>query len=136
MAKGWNAIWGESWKEYLQRESITNDLTAAHRESTKAMIGAINVQTASILTGVHGMGAQVSSSMDRGFSQVNSSVKQMGSAIGQGLSQVNSSVQQLGSAVGQGFNQLGSAMSDGFEMLGGQMDMVAGEISGLNASFQ
>lgn len=63
MITGWNYIWGESWKDYVQRYSITHDLTAAHRESTQAM-------------------------------------------------------------------------SDGFSMLGGQMDLIADEISGLNASFQ
>ncbi len=129
MITGWNYIWGESWKDYVQRYSITHDLTAAHRESTQAMIGAISGQTASILTGVRSMGAQVSSSVDRGFGQ-------LGASMDRGFGQLDSSIQQLGSAVGAGFDQLGSAMSDGFSMLGGQMDLIADEISGLNASFQ
>ncbi len=129
MITGWNYIWGESWKDYVQRYSITSDLTAAHRESTQAMIGAISGQTASILTGVRSMGAQVSSSVDRGFGQ-------LGASMDRGFGQLDSSIQQLGSAVGAGFDQLGSAMSDGFSMLGGQMDLIADEISGLNASFQ
>lgn len=140
MATGWNYIWGESWKEYIQRSSITNDLTAAHRESSRAMIGAISGQTASILTGMHGMGSQISASMDRGFGQLGSSMdrgfNQIGASMDRGFSQVDASIHQLGSAVGAGFDQLGSAMSDGFSMLGGQMDLIAGEISGLNASFQ
>ena len=129
MITGWNYIWGESWKDYVQRYSITHDLTAAHRESTQAMIGAISGQTASILTGVRSMGAQVSSSVDRGFGQ-------LGASMDRGFGQLDSSIQQLGSAVGAGFDQLGSAMSDGFSMLGGQMELIADEISGLNASFQ
>jgi len=129
MTTGWNYVWGESWKEYIQRSSITKDLTSAQLESTRAMIGAISNQTASILTGVRGMGSQISSSADRGFNQINTSVDR-------GLSQIDSSIQQLGSAVTKGFDQLGSAMSDGFSMLGDQMNQVAGEISGLNANFQ
>jgi hypothetical protein len=52
MATGWNYMWGESWHEYLQRSTITNDLTTAQQESSRAMIGAISEETASILTGI------------------------------------------------------------------------------------
>ena len=151
MATGWNFVWGESWKEYVQRSSITNDLTTAHRESSRAMVGAISGQTASILTGMGSMGSQISSSVDRGFNQLGSSMdrgfNQLGSSMDRGFSQVDSSIRQvgdqvsegmdqLGAAMGEGFDQLGSTMISGFDMLGGQMDVIAGEISGLNASFQ
>ena len=42
MAIGWNYMWGESWHEYIQRSMITNDLTTAQQESSRAMIGAIS----------------------------------------------------------------------------------------------
>ena len=89
MATGWNYMWGESWHEYLQRSTITNDLTMAQQESSRAMIGAISEQTFSILTGIESSTSVLSEGMYAGFS-----------------------------------------------MLGGQMDMIAQEISGLNASFQ
>ena len=89
MATGWNYMWGESWHEYLQRSTITNDLNGAQQESSRAMIGAISEQTASILTGMESSTRVLSEGIDAGFS-----------------------------------------------MLAGEMDMIAQEISGLNASFQ
>jgi tetratricopeptide (TPR) repeat protein len=89
MATGWNYMWGESWHEYLQRSTITNDLTTAQQESSRAMIGAISDQTASILMGIESSTRVVSEGIYAGFS-----------------------------------------------MLGGQMEMIGQEISGLNASFQ
>lgn len=140
MASGWNYIWGESWKEYIQRSTITDDIVGAQRQSTRDMIGAISGHTVSILTGMNIMGGQLSSSMDRGFAQV-------GASMDHGFAQVGSSIDRMGAAVGagfdqldatmsEGFGQLGSAMYDGFAQLGGQMDQIAGEIRGLNASFQ
>jgi len=129
MASGWNYIWGESWKEYIQRSTITGDLERAQQQSTREMVGAISGHTASILTGMNLMGGQLSSSMDRGFAQVGSSINQLGNAVGAGFD-------QLGATMSDGFGQLGSAMYDGFAQLGGQMDQIAGEIAGLNASFQ
>jgi len=29
MATSWNYFWGESWHDYVQRRTITNDLTEA-----------------------------------------------------------------------------------------------------------
>ncbi len=59
MITGWNYIWGESWKDYVQRYSITHDLTAAHRESTQAMIGAIDGLNESFQWGFGQMIAQM-----------------------------------------------------------------------------
>jgi formylglycine-generating enzyme required for sulfatase activity len=89
MATDWNYHFGESWKEYIQRRSITNDLTAASRESTQAMIGAISGQTSSILNGINDVGSQFTAAIDEGVST-----------------------------------------------LVGQMDLITGDISGLDARFQ
>ena len=59
MITGWNYIWGESWKDYVQRYSITSDLTAAQRESTQAMIGAIDGLNESFQWGFGQMIAQM-----------------------------------------------------------------------------
>jgi len=52
MTTGWNYVWGESWHEYIQRSTITSDLTAAQRESSRQMVEAVSGQTASILAGM------------------------------------------------------------------------------------
>ena len=63
MATGWNYIWGESWHEYIQRSTITNDLAGAQRESSREMIGAISGQTASILGGMESVTSVLSDQM-------------------------------------------------------------------------
>jgi len=98
MASGWNYIWGESWKEYIQRSTITGDLERAQQQSTREMVGAISGHTASILTGMNFMGGQLSSSMDRGFGQI-------GASMDRGFAQVGSSINQLGNAVGNLFER-------------------------------
>ena len=62
MATAWNMVSGtETWKEYISRTTITNDLKSAMQSSTRDMVGAISGQTSSILTGMNSMGAQISS---------------------------------------------------------------------------
>ena len=70
MATGWNYVWGESWHEYVQRSTTTNDLTAAQRESSNAMIGAISEQTASILTGMESSTRVLSGQMEMISSEI------------------------------------------------------------------
>jgi len=102
MTTGWNFVSGESWKEYIQRSSITNDLDSSHRESAKSMINAISSQTTNILTGFNSLG----SSIDGVFDQLNSNLGSGFNMVADRMNAVAGEIGNMNSAFQWGFSNM------------------------------
>jgi tetratricopeptide (TPR) repeat protein len=106
MATGWNFIWGESWKEYISRTSLTRDLSTAQRDSAKAMVGAISSQTASILSQVSAREAEFAASHERDLAVVGEKLDQGFNALGGQLQVLTGEMKSLNGTFQWGFGQM------------------------------
>lgn len=98
MATSWNYIWGESWHEYIQRSTLSDDLAAAQRDSSRAMIGAISEQTQAILAGMESSTSTLSRQMESMAAEVAGLDATLQWGFGQTIAQMgamNATLQQL-----------------------------------------
>lgn len=109
MATGWNYTYGESWEDYIQRRTITNDLTSAMRDSSHQMVGAISEQTTSILSGFSSMEGGMHTLSD----QMGSGMRELGGDINRGfgilygqMDQIAGKISDLNVSFQWGFGQM------------------------------
>lgn len=106
MATKWNYVWGESWRDYLKRKTITDDLTKAEQESTREMIEAISDQTRSILTGVETSARTVSDRIGSGFVELNRCLNSGFDELGERMNGIADNISELNSTFEWGFGQV------------------------------
>ena len=106
MTTGWNYSSGENWKEYVSRRALTNDLTRASRESTKAMLGGISDQTSSILRGAEAGSRELSRGMSDGFSSLGGQLDSGFNMLGGQMDMIAGGISELGASFEWGFSRM------------------------------